>query len=71
MALARHPVGDVTWVAAVAGGRPDPILLQALAAGLLDRGVGRVIRVAAVDGVDQLLTDGVVGALALISLGVW
>ena len=48
---------------------PDPILLQTLAAALLDRGVGRVLRVAAVDGVDQVLTDGIVGDLALIGLG--
>ena len=48
---------------------PDPILLQELAGALLDRGMGHVIRVDAVDGVDEVLTGGVVGDLALIGLG--
>ena len=48
---------------------PDPILLQAWSAALLDRGVGGVIQVAAVDGVDEVLTDGIVGDLALVGLG--
>ena len=48
---------------------PDPILLRTFPAALLDRGVGRVIRVAAVKDVDQALAGTVVGELALISLG--
>ena len=48
---------------------PDSILLQKLAEALLDRGMGHVIRVDAVDGVEEVLTGGVVGDLALIGLG--
>ena len=48
---------------------PDLILLQTLSAALLDRGVGRVIRVGAVDGLATALIDGTVGDLALVGLG--
>jgi len=48
---------------------PDPILLQTFSAALLERGVGRVIRVDAVEGVDEVLADNIVGQLALIGLG--
>ena len=48
---------------------PDPILLQALSVALLDLGVGRVLPLGGVAGVDQVLTDGIVGDLALIGLG--
>jgi len=48
---------------------PDPILLQSFSVALLDRGVGRVIRIGAVEGVDELLADNIVGHLALIGLG--
>ncbi len=48
---------------------PDPILLQTLAVALLGRGVSRVLQVGGVDGVDTVLTDGIVGDLALIGLG--
>ena len=48
---------------------PDPVLLQMLAVALLNRGVGRVLHAGGVDGVDKVLTDGIVGDLALIGLG--
>ncbi len=48
---------------------PDPILRQVLSEALLGRGVGRVIRVGAVDDADTVLTDGIVGDLALVGLG--
>jgi len=48
---------------------PDPILLQTLPAALLDWGVGRVIRVGAVDDLATVLIDGIVGDLAVVGLG--
>jgi DNA-binding NarL/FixJ family response regulator len=48
---------------------PDPILLHTFPAALLDRGVGRVIRIGGVEGLDKVLADNVVGDLALIGLG--
>ena len=48
---------------------PDPILLRTFSAALLDQGVGHVIRLAAVDGVDKVLADNIIGELALIGLG--
>ena len=48
---------------------PDPILLRTFPAALLNRGVGRVIRVGAVEGVEEVLVGNVIGELALIGLG--
>jgi DNA-binding NarL/FixJ family response regulator len=48
---------------------PDPILLQSLSAALLYRGAGGVLRVAAVEGVDEVMAEGIVGDLALVGLG--
>jgi two-component system, NarL family, nitrate/nitrite response regulator NarL len=48
---------------------PDPVLLERLSAGLLYRGVDRVIEFDAADDVDEVLTTGQVGDLAVIGLG--
>lgn len=47
---------------------PDPVTVATLSAGLLDRAVGHVLKEYSTDGVVRILTDRVVGDLAVISL---